>query len=272
LAPDPEQTKDLMASGVTAIAYETVTDPNGKLPLLAPMSEVAGRMAAQVGAQFLERPYGGCGILLGGVPGVAPADVVVIGAGAVGSNAALIAAGMGASVTVIARSPESLRNIAAQFGPRVRTIVSTPEAIESLCKQADLVIATALVPGAAAPKLISAATVKAMKAGSVIVDVSIDQGGNAETSRPTTHSQPTFVVDGVVHYCVTNMPGAVPRTSTFALNNATRPFVLALADKGYRRAIEEDSHLRNGLNVTEGRITCRAVADALKLPYSAALR
>ena len=271
LAPDPEQTKDLMASGVTAIAYETVTDPNGKLPLLAPMSEVAGRMAAQVGAQFLERPYGGCGILLGGVPGVAPADVVVIGAGAVGSNAALIAAGMGASVTVTARSPESLRNIAAQFGARVRTIVSTREAIESLCKQADLVIATALVPGAAAPKLISAATVTAMKAGSVIVDVSIDQGGNAETSRPTTHSQPTFVVDGVVHYCVTNMPGAVPRTSTFALNNATRPFVLALADKGYRRAIEEDPHLRNGLNVTEGRITCRAVADALKLPYSAAL-
>jgi alanine dehydrogenase len=271
LAPDREQTKDLMASGVTAIAYETVTDPHGKLPLLVPMSEVAGRMAAQVGAQFLERPHGGCGVLLGGVPGVAPADVVVIGAGSVGSNAVLIAAGMGANVTVTARSPESLRHIAAQFGTRVRTIVSTHETIESLCKQADLVIATALVPGAAAPKLISAATVKAMKEGSVLVDVSIDQGGNAETSRPTTHSHPTFVVEGVVHYCVTNMPGAVPRTSTFALSNATRPFVLALADKGYRRAIEEDAHLRNGLNVTEGRITCRAVADALKLPYSAAL-
>jgi alanine dehydrogenase len=269
LAPDPEQAKDLMASGVTAIAYETVTDAQGKLPLLTPMSEVAGRMAAQVGAQFLERPHGGRGILLGGVPGVAPADVVVIGAGAVGGNAATIAAGMGATVTVTARTPDSLRKIAEQFGPRVRTIVSTPEAIEALCVQADLVIATALVPGATAPKLISRATVKAMKPGAVIVDVSIDQSGNAETSRPTTHSQPTYVADGVVHYCVTNMPGAVPRTSTFALNNATRPFVLALADKGYRRAITEDAHLRNGVNVSEGRITCRAVAEALGLPYAA---
>jgi len=269
LAPDREQTEDLMASGVTAIAYETVTDTQGKLPLLTPMSEVAGRMAAQIGAQFLERPHGGRGVLLGGVPGVMPADVVVIGAGAVGSNAALIAAGMGARVTVTARSPDTLRSIAAQLGERVRTVVSTREAIESLCRQADLVIATALIPGAAAPKLISAATVKAMKPGSVIVDVSIDQGGNAETSRPTTHSLPTFIVDGVVHYCVTNMPGAVPRTSTFALNNATRPFVLALADKGYRRAIGEDVHLRNGVNVTKGQITCRAVADALNLPYSA---
>ena len=269
LAPDLEQTKDLMASGATAIAYETVTDSHGKLPLLTPMSEVAGRMAAQVGAQFLERPHGGRGVLLGGVPGVVPADVVVIGAGTVGSNAAMIAAGMGASVTVTARSPDTLRNIAAQFGSRVRTVVSTRETIEGLCRQADLVIATALVPGAAAPKLISRATVKSMKTGAVIVDVSIDQGGNAETSRPTTHSQPTYVVDGVVHYCVTNMPGAVPRTSTFALNNATRPFVLALADKGFRRAIEDDAHLRNGVNVTEGRITCRAVAEALKLPYTA---
>ena len=268
LAPDPEQTKDLMASGVTAIAYETVTDAHGKLPLLTPMSEVAGRMAAQVGAQYLERPHGGRGILLGGVPGVAPATVIVIGAGTVGRNAALIAAGMGADVTVTARSPDSLRGIAAEFGARVRTVISTQETIEALCRQADLVIATALVPGAAAPKLISAATVKAMKPASVIVDVSIDQGGNAETSRPTTHSQPIFVVDGVVHYCVTNMPGAVPRTSTFALNNATRPFVLALADKGYRRALAEDTHLRNGLNVNEGHVTCRAVAEALKLPYA----
>ena len=271
LAADPEQTKDLMASGVTAIAYETVTDSQGKLPLLTPMSEVAGRMAAQVGAHFLERPHGGRGVLLGGVPGVAPADVVVIGAGAVGSNAVKIAAGMGASVTVTARTKDTLRSITAQFGSRVHTVVSTREAIEDLCMQADLVIAAALIPGAAAPKLISGATIKSMKTGAVIVDVSIDQGGNAETSRPTTHSQPTYVVDGVVHYCVTNMPGAVSRTSTFALNNATRPFVLALADKGFRRAIEEDVHLRNGLNVSEGRITCRAVAEALQLPYAASV-
>lgn len=268
LAPDPEQTRDLMASGVTAIAYETVTDPGGKLPLLTPMSEVAGRMAAQVGATFLERPHGGRGILLGGVPDVAPASVVIIGAGTVGSNAALITTGMGADVTVTARNPDSLRGIIAKFGTRIRTVISTRDAINALCMQADLVIAAALVPGAAAPKLISAATVKLMKAGSVIVDVSIDQGGNADTSRPTSHSQPTFIVGGVVHYCVTNMPGAVPRTSTFALNNATRPFILALADKGYRRATTEDVHLRSGLNVTEGRVTCRAVAEALNLPYS----
>jgi alanine dehydrogenase len=269
LAPDLLQTQELMASGVTAIAYETVTDPHGKLPLLAPMSEVAGRMAVQVGAQFLERPYGGRGVLLGGVPGVAPAEVVIIGSGVAGSGAALIATGMGANVTVIAHSAGSLSRVTAQFGARVRTAESTREAIEAHCKQADLVIATALVAGASAPKLISAATVRAMKAGAIIVDVSIDQGGNAETSSPTTHSRPTFVVDGVIHYCVTNMPGAVPRTSTFALNHATRPFVLALADKGYRRAIAEDPHLRNGVNVSDGRVTCRAVADALSLPYAA---
>ena len=268
LAADLAQTKDLLASGVTVIAYETVTDAHGQLPLLRPMSEVAGRMAAQVGAQFLERPHGGRGILLGGVPGVAPAQVLVIGAGVVGTNAAQIAAGMGADVTVTAPRPESLRIIAERFGSGVRTVTSTRQAIEALCRGADLVVATALVPGAAAPKLISAATVKAMKPGSVIVDVSIDQGGNAETSRPTSHSQPTFVVDGVVHYCVTNMPGAVPRTSTFALNNATRPFVLALADKGYRRALAEDVHLRNGLNATQGKLTCGAVAEALRLPYT----
>jgi alanine dehydrogenase len=269
LAPDPEQAKELMAVGVIAIAYETVTDREGRLPLLTPMSEVAGRMAAQVGAQYLERPYGGRGILLGGVPGVAPADVLVIGAGSVGGNAALIASGMGAVVTVIAPNPDLLRPIAARFGPGVRTLISTPDTVETMCRRADLVIGAALVPGAAAPKLISAATVKAMKQGSVIVDVAIDQGGNAETSRPTTHSKPTFTVDGVVHYCVTNMPGAVPRTSTFALNNATRPFVLALADKGLR-ALAEDEHLRNGLNVQDGRITHRAVAEALKLPYTPA--
>ncbi len=268
LAADRAQTEELIASGVNAIAYETVTDAQGRLPLLRPMSEVAGRMAAQVGAQFLERPHGSRGVLLGGVPGVAPAQAVVIGAGAVGANAALIAAGMGADVTVTAPSPDSLRAVAERFGPRVRTVTSTRETVEALCRTADLVVAAALVPGAAAPKLISAATVKAMRAGAVIIDVSIDQGGNAETSRPTTHSQPTFVVDGVVHYCVTNMPGAVPRTSTFALNNATRPFVLALADKGLRRALAEDAHLRDGLNVSQGRLTCRAVADALQLPFT----
>jgi alanine dehydrogenase len=257
-----------MAAGVVAFAYETVTDAHGRLPLLMPMSEVAGRMAAQVGAQYLERPHGGRGILLGGVPGVAPAEVLVIGAGAVGGNAALIAAGMGADVTVTARNPDSLRPLAGLCGGRVRTVVSTPEALAALCRRADLVIAAALLAGAAAPRLIPAATVKAMKPGSVIVDVAIDQGGNAETSRPTTHSAPTFVVDGVVHYCVTNMPGAVPRTSTLALNNATRPFVLALADKGWRRAAAEDEHLRNGLNVLDGRVTHQAVADALNLPYT----
>jgi len=270
LAADPAQTEDLLASGVTAIAYETVTDTRRQLPLLRPMSEVAGRMAAQVGAQFLERPHGGRGILLGGVPGVAPAQVLVIGAGTVGSNAAFIAAGMGADVTVTAPGPDSLRGIDERFGARVRTVAATRRVIEALCRRADLVIATALVPGAAAPKLISAATVKAMKAGSVIVDVSIDQGGNAETSRPTTHSHPTFVVDDVVHYCVANMPGAVPRTSTFALNNATRPFVLALANKGWRRALAEDDHLLGGLNVSQGKLTCRPVAEALRLPYTPA--
>jgi alanine dehydrogenase len=267
LAPDPVQTRELMSSGVTAIAYETVTDANGKLPLLAPMSEVAGRMAAHVGAHYLERPQGGRGVLLGGVPGVEPANVLVIGAGVVGRNATLIAAGMQANVTVTARSAETLKAV-NHLGGRVRAVVSTNETIEALCRQADLVIATALIPGAMAPKLISAATVKSMKPGSVIVDVSIDQGGNAETSHPTTHSQPTFIVDGVVHYCVANMPGAVPRTSTFALNNATRPFVLALADKGLRRALNEDEHLRNGLNVYEGAVACRAVAAAQGLVYT----
>jgi alanine dehydrogenase len=268
LAPDREQTRELIASGVTAIAYETVTDAQGKLPLLTPMSEVAGRMAAQVGSHYLERPRGGRGVLLGGVPGVESAKVLVIGAGAVGGNAALIAAGMQADVTVTARSPDSMRAIANQLGGRVRTVVSTQDTIEALCRQADLVIAAALIPGAMAPKLISAATVKAMKPGSVIVDVSIDQGGNAETSRPTTHSHPSFTIDGVVHYCVANMPGAVPRTSTFALNNATRPFVLALADKGIRGALNADAHLRNGLNVHNGAVTCRAVAEAQGLTYS----
>jgi alanine dehydrogenase len=269
LAPDPEQTEDLLAAGVVAIAYETVTSPQGTLPLLTPMSEVAGRMAPHVGARCLEKENGGRGVLLGGVPGVPSADVLVLGAGVAGSHAALISFGMGATVTVIDRNPEVLRRISNQLGPQLRTVFSTRDAIETLCRRADLVIASVLVPGAAAPKLISTETVKAMKPGSVIVDIAIDQGGCAETSRPTSHSHPTYVVDDVVHYCVTNMPGAVARTSTFALSNVTLPFVLALADKGYRRALGEDVHLRNGLNICHGMVTHRAVAGALKLKYTA---
>ncbi|HEY6703664.1 MAG TPA: alanine dehydrogenase [Xanthobacteraceae bacterium] len=275
LAADPQQTADLMASGVIAIAYETVTSPQGTLPLLMPMSEVAGRMAPHVGARCLEKENGGRGVLLGGVPGVPPADVMILGGGVAGSHAALISAGMGATVTVVDRNPDVLRRVAGQLGARVRTVFSTSDAIETLCRRADLVIASVLIPGAAAPKLITRDTVKAMKAGSVIVDIAIDQGGCSETSRPTTHSAPTYIVDDVVHYCVTNMPGAVARTSTFALNNVTLPFVLALADKGYRRALGEDPHLRAGLNVYEGKVTHRAVAEALKLkftPPEAALR
>jgi alanine dehydrogenase len=267
LAADRAQAEDLIASGVTAIAYETVTSPQGTLPLLTPMSEVAGRMAPHVGAHYLEKTNGGRGILMGGVPGVPPADVLILGAGVAGTNATLIALGMGASVTVVDRNAEALRRIAGQFGPRVRTAFSTRDVIETLCRRSDLVIASVLIPGAAAPKIISAETVKAMKPGAVIVDIAIDQGGCAETSRPTTHSHPTFLVDGVVHYCVTNMPGAVARTSTFALNNVTLPFVLALAGKGLRRALAEDPHFRNGLNIHEGQITHKAVANALKLPY-----
>ena len=268
LAADPEQAADLIGSGVIAIAYETVTSPQGTLPLLTPMSEVAGRMAPHVGARCLEKENGGRGVLLGGVPGVPPADVVVLGGGVAGTHAALIAAGMGATVTVIDRSPEALRRISSQLGARVRTVFSTSDAITTLCRRADLVIGSVLIPGATAPKLISAETVKAMKPGSVIVDIAIDQGGCAATSRPTTHSAPTYTVDEVVHYCVTNMPGAVARTSTFALNNVTLPFVLALADKGMRHALGEDAHLRNGLNIYEGRVTHRAVAQALKLQFT----
>lgn len=272
LAPDPEQTHDLMASGVTALAYETVTDAAGKLPLLAPMSKVAGCMAPQVAAHFLQRPQGGRGILLGRIEGVPSAEVVVLGGGVVGAHAAEMAIGMGANVTVTARSPETQHQLSQLFGERVRFVTAQAAAIEALCTSADIVIGAALVAGGAAPKLISSRTVAAMKPGSVIVDVSIDQGGCAETSRPTTHSQPTFVVDGVVHYCVANMPGAVPRTSTFALDNATRPFVLALADKGFPRALIDDVHLQHGLNVHDGKITCRAVADALRLPYTPAVQ
>jgi alanine dehydrogenase len=267
LAPARALTEALLASGCTAIAYETVTSPSGSLPLLTPMSEVAGRMAPQAGARCLEKEMGGRGMLLGGTPGVAAAHVLILGGGVAGTNAALIALGMGAQVTVVDRNTDALRRIAAQFHGRARTIFSAPDTIETLCRRADLVIGTVLIPGAAAPKLITAATVRAMTPGSAIVDVSVDQGGCAETSRPTTHSHPTYVVYDVVHYCVANMPGAVARTSTFALNNMTLPFVIALADKGYRVALGRDPHLRAGLNVHEGHITYKAVADALKLPY-----
>lgn len=270
LAADRAQTQDLMASGVTAIAYETVTDAEGRLPLLAPMSEVAGRMAPQVAAHFLQRPQGGRGILLGRIEGVPSAEVVVLGGGVVGTGAAGMAIGMGANVAVVARSPETLRRLSQLFGERVRAVAADAGTIEALCASADVVIGAALIAGGVAPKLVSARTVAAMKPGSVIVDVSIDQGGCAETSHPTTHSQPTFMVDGVVHYCVANMPGAVPRTSAFALDKATRPFVLALADKGFPQALIEDAHLQDGLNVHDGKITYRAVAYALRLPYTAA--
>ncbi len=267
LAPDPAQTKGLMASGVTAIAYETVTGERGGLPLLAPMSEVAGRMSVQVGAHCLEKPQGGIGVLLGGVPGVAAAKVVILGGGVAGTNAARMAMGMEAHVVVIDKSLSRLYDLDLQFGSQLHTIYSTQDAIEKNVLDADLVIGAVLVPGAAAPKLVTRDMVKKMKRGSVMVDISIDQGGCFETSRPTTHADPTYVVDDVVHYCVANMPGAVPRTSTFALNNATLPFVLALADKGVRRALGDDPHLLNGLNVHRGRITHPAVASALGLDF-----
>ena len=261
LAPDPEQTRDLVASGAIAIAYETVTSATGGLPLLAPMSEVAGRMAVQAGAYYLEKPHGGLGVLIGGVPGVDPAKVVVLGGGVVGSHAIDIALGMGADVWVLDRSVDVLRRLWAQYGRPLNTVFSTHDAIERHVTQADLVIGGVLIPGASAPKLVSAELVKKMKTGSVIVDVAIDQGGCFETSRPTTHADPVYVVDGVTHYCVANMPGAVPRTSTYALNNATLPFVLALAEKGWRKALADDLHLRNGLNVAGGKVTCKPVAD-----------
>ena len=268
LAPDPAQTRDLMRSGATCIAYETVTAPDGSLPLLTPMSEVAGRMAPHVGANCLEKVHGGRGVLLGGVPGVTPADVLILGAGVVGSNAALIAIGMGAKVTVVDRSMAALRRAADHFGASIGTVFSTRNAIERLVAKADLVIGGVLVTGGTAPKLVTAGMVKTMKPGAVLVDVSIDQGGCFETSRPTTHADPTYIVDDVVHYCVTNMPGAVARTSTFALNNATLPFVLALANHGWQMAMTADRHLRNGLNVHEGQITHPAVAEALGLPHT----
>ncbi len=269
LAPDPVQAKDLLASGAICIAYETVTSATGSLPLLAPMSEVAGRMSIQAGASALEKSKGGRGVLLSGVPGVAPAKVVILGGGVVGVNAAQMAAGLGADVTVLDRSLETLRRIDARFGAAVKTLFSTDAAVEAEVLQADLVIGAVLVPGAAAPRLITRKLLARMKRGAVLVDVSIDQGGCFETSHATTHDAPTYEVDGVIHYCVANMPGAVARTSTIALNNATLPFVLALADKGWKRALRDDAHLANGLNIARGHVTHRAVAEALGLPYLA---
>jgi alanine dehydrogenase len=267
LAPDRAQAEALLASGAVAIAYETVTGPGGTLPLLAPMSEVAGRMAVQVGAACLEMPRGGRGVLLGGVPGVERGRVVVLGAGNVGANAVRMAVGLGAEVTVLARGPERLRRLDELHGNRIATRIAGLAAIEEAVTQADLVIGAVLQPGAAAPRLVDRATVARMKRGAVVVDVAIDQGGCFATSRPTSHSQPTFVEEGVVHYCVTNMPGAVARTATLALTQATLPHVLALADQGWRAAVARDAHLRAGLNVVEGAITCRPVAEALGLPW-----
>ena len=267
LAPDPEQARLLMESGCVAIAYETVTGPGGSLPLLTPMSEVAGRMSVQAGAHCLEKEAGGSGVLLGGVPGVRPAHVVVIGGGVVGTNAIRIAMGIEASVTVIDKSLPRLQALDFQFGGRLNTIFATVESIEEYVADADLVIGAVLVPGAAAPKLVTREMIGTMRQGSALVDVAIDQGGCFETSRATTHSDPTYVVDDIVHYCVANMPGAVPRTSAFALKNATLPFILELADKGYRHALIEDRDLLNGLNVSVGKITYRAVAEALGLEY-----
>ncbi|WP_371169563.1 alanine dehydrogenase [Aliiroseovarius sp. 2305UL8-7] len=265
LAPDPEQTKDLLESGCTAIAYETVTDRNGGLPLLAPMSEVAGRLAPQVGSWTLQKANGGRGVLMGGVPGVGPAKVVVIGGGVVGTHAAKIAAGMGADVTILDRSIPRLRYLDDVFGGTFKNQYSTAAATAELIETADMVIGAVLIPGAAAPKLITRAQLSTMKPGSVLVDVAIDQGGCFETSKATTHADPVYEVDGVMHYCVANMPGAVARTSTIALGNATMPFMLALADKGWKQACADDEHLLNGLNVHAGKLTYAAVGEALGL-------
>jgi alanine dehydrogenase len=267
LAPDPEQARDLVRSGAVCIAYETITDGNGGLPLLAPMSQVAGRMSIQAGAHCLERAHGGKGILLGGVPGVPPAKVVVIGGGVVGENAIHMALGMAAQVTVLDRNVDVLGRLASRFGPALTTVYSNKAALEEYVLGADLVVGAVLVAGAGAPKLVSRDMVRRMKPGSVLVDVAIDQGGCFETSRPTTHAEPTFVVDGVVHYCVANMPGAVPRTSTYALNNVTLTYALALADKGYQAALLENPGFRLGLNVCKGAVTHKAVAEHLQYEF-----
>ena len=267
LAPDPEQTRLLLDSGCVAIAYETVTGPGNTLPLLSPMSEVAGRMSIQAGAHCLEKEQGGSGMLLGGVPGVEAAKVVVIGGGVVGTNAIRMAMGLEAEVTVLDKSLQRLRELDTQFGCKLAPIYATREMLERFVVDADLVIGAVLVPGAAAPKLVTEDMVKAMRPGSVLVDVAIDQGGCFETSHATTHAAPTYIKHGVVHYCVANMPGAVARTSTFALNNATLPFATALADKGYRQALAADPHLMNGLNIHHGSVTYQAVAEALGLGF-----
>ena len=270
LAADPELTQGVMESGCVAIAYETVTDDRGGLPLLAPMSEVAGRMSIQIGAHHLEKHQGGSGVLLGGVPGVPAADVLIIGGGVAGTNAARMAMGMEGRVTVIDKSLDRLYALDLQFGPALNTIYSTVDAVESHVANSDVVIGAVLVPGAAAPRLVTEAMVKAMRRGSVLVDISIDQGGCFETSRPTTHHEPTFVKHDVIHYCVTNMPGAVARTSTFALNNATLPFALAIANKGYKQAMADDPHLLRGLNIHGGQVTYEAVGRDLGLEHVAA--
>jgi len=271
LAADPEQAKGLIESGAICIAYETVTDAHGGLPLLAPMSEVAGRMSIQAAARALEKPQGGSGMLLGGVPGVAPAHVCIIGGGVVGINAARMALGLGAEVAILDRSLPCLREIDNAFRGQVRTLFSTQDAIEAELRVADAVICAVLIPGAATPKLVSRVMLKAMKPGSVLVDVAIDQGGCAETSRATTHQEPTYVTDGIIHYCVTNMPSGVARTATLALTNATLGHALSIASKGVRRALEDDSHLRQGLNVCRGKVTCAAVAHDLGYGYVAAI-
>ncbi len=268
LAPDPTQTDLLLQSGCTAIAYETITDDRGGLPLLAPMSEVAGRMSIQVGAVALQKANGGRGILLGGVPGVPAAKVVVVGGGVVGTHAARMAIGLGADVVVLDRSLPRLRYLDDVFGAELATLYATLDSTEAAVRQADLVIGAVLIPGAAAPRVVTREQLQDLKPGAVLVDVSIDQGGCFATSRPTTHADPTYIVDGIVHYCVANMPGAVPRTSTFALNNATLTFTLALAAKGWKKACQDDPHLRAGLNVHAGAITYRAVADALGKPHT----
>jgi alanine dehydrogenase len=263
LAPDPDQTADLVKSKATCIAYETVTDAQGGLPLLKPMSQVAGRMAIQAGATALEKAHGGRGVLLGGVPGVLPAKVVVIGGGVVGFNAAQMAVGLGADVTILDRSPDTLERLATHFEARAKTLFSTRANLAASVAQADLVIGAVLIPGAAAPKLVTRAMLATMQPGAVLVDVAIDQGGCFETSHATTHADPTYIVDGIVHYAVANMPGAVARTSTYALNNATLPHALAIADLGWKEALRRNPHLLNGLNVWNGQITYAAVAQAL---------
>jgi len=270
LAPDPEQTAALVKSGAVCIAYETITGPGGGLPLLAPMSEVAGRMAVQAGAAHLEKSKGGMGILLGGVPGVPAAHVAIIGAGVVGTHALQMAVGMGARVTVLDKSVDRLRQLDLIFGNRITTVYSNAHSVEEAVLDADLVVGGVLVPGAAAPKLVTRDMISRMKKGAVIVDVAIDQGGCFETSHATTHAEPTYVVDGVVHYCVANMPGAVARTSTFALNNATIGHAVALANKGWKLALRDDAHLKNGLNVANGHVTYEAVARDLGYAYVSA--